>query len=92
VVRSVAEGRLSQVGAADLFNTTAKTVAKWVKRLRVEGGEGLLDRSSKPHSSPSQTPPAKCASVEALRWQRDVSKQIVAEVVVSLATGSRILR
>ena len=76
MVRSVVEGGLSKAGAADLFNTTPKTVAKWVKRFRAEGVEGLLDRSSRPHSSPSQTPPATCAAGEVseerlTRWIRD---------------------
>jgi transposase InsO family protein len=92
MVRSVLEGGLSQASAADLFNTTPKTVAKWVKRFRAGGVEGLRDRSSRPHSSPSQTPPATCASVEALRRQRHTGKQIAAEVEVSPATVSRILR
>lgn len=92
MVRSVVEGGLSQAGAADLFNTTPKTVAKWVKRFRAEGVDGLRDRSSRPHSSPSQTPPATCASVEALRRQRRTGRHIAAEVKVSPATVSRILR
>jgi transposase len=92
MVRSVVEGGLSQASAADLFNTTPKTVAKWVKRFRAEGVEGLRDRSSRPHSSPSQTRPATCAAVEALRRQRHTGKQIAAEVAVSPATVSRILR
>jgi transposase-like protein len=49
MVRSVVESGLSQAEAADQFNTTPKTVAKWVKRFRVEGVEGLRDRSSAPH-------------------------------------------
>jgi len=92
MVRSVVEGGLSQAGAADLFNTTPKTVAKWVKRFRAEGVDGLRDRSSRPHSSPSQTPPATCTSVEVLRRQRRTGKHIAAEVKVSPATVSRILR
>jgi transposase InsO family protein len=92
MVRSVVEGGLSQAGAADQFNTTPKTVAKWVKRFRAEGVEGLRDRSSRPLSSPSQTPPATCAAVEALRRQRHTGKRIAAEVDVSPATVSRILR
>lgn len=67
MVRSVVEGGLTQAAAADLFNTSPKTVAKWVKRFRVEGVEGLRDRSSRPHSSPSQTPLATWTAVEALR-------------------------
>jgi transposase InsO family protein len=92
MVRGVVEGGLSQAEAAVQFNTTAKTVAKWVKRFRAEGVAGLRDRSSKPHSSPSQTPPATCEVVETLRRQRHSGKQIAAEVEVSPATVSRILR
>ena len=92
MVRSVVEGGLSRADAADQYNTTPKTVAKWVKRFRGEGVEGLRDRSSRPHSSPSQTAPATCAVIEMLRRQRRTGKQIAAEVEVSPATVSRILR
>ena len=92
MVRSVVEGGLSKAVAARRFNVTAKTVAKWVKRFRTEGVEGLRDRSSRPHSLPSQTPAATCSSVEVLRRQRYTGKQIAVEVGVSSATVSRILR
>ena len=91
MVRSVIEGGLTNAGAALQFNVTAKTVAKWVKRFRAEGVDGLRDRSSRPHSLPSQTPTAACAVVEALRRQRYTGKQIAAEVGISPATVSRIL-
>lgn len=92
MVRSVVEGGLSKADAAYQFNTTPKTVAKWVKRFRAEGVEGLRDRSSRPHSLPSQTPPATCTAIETLRRQRHTGKQIAAEVEVSPATVSRVLR
>ena len=92
MVRSVTEGGLNRAAAARQFNTTAKTVAKWVERFRAEGVEGLRDRSSRPLSLPSQTAPATCAAVEALRRQRHTGKQIAAEVGVSPATVSRILQ
>src|SRR6185437_8293110 len=92
MVRSVVEGGLSKAAAARQFNTTAKTVAKWVERFGAEGADGLRDRSSRPHSLPSQTPAAACAAVEVLRRQRHTGKQIAAEVGVSPATVSRILR
>src|SRR6516225_881797 len=63
MVRSVVEGGLSKAAAARQFNTTPKTVAKWVKRFRTEGVAGLRDRSSRPHSLPGQTPSATCATV-----------------------------
>jgi transposase len=92
MVRSVIEGGLTKAAAALQFNVTAKTVAKWVKRFREEGVDGLRDRSSRPLSSPSQTPPATSAAVEMLRRQRYTGKQIAAEVCISAATVSRILR
>src|SRR6202158_5576259 len=91
MVRSVAAG-LSKAAAARQFNTTPKTVAKWVERFRAEGIDGLRDRSSRPLSLPSQTVPAAYAAVEALRRQRYTGKQIAVEVGVSPATVSRILR
>ena len=92
MVRSVVEGGLSRAAAARQFNVTPKTVAKWVKRFRAEGVDGLRDRSSRPHSLPGQTPAAACAAVEALRRRRYTGKQIATEVGVSAATVSRILR
>jgi transposase InsO family protein len=91
MVRCVVEDGLSKAAAACQFNVTPKTVAKWVTRFRAEGVDGLRDRSSRPHSLPSQTPAAACAAVEALRRQRYTGKQIAAEVGVSPATVSRIL-
>ena len=92
MVRSVTEGGLSGAAAARQFNVTPKTVAKWVERFRAGGVDGLRDRSSRPLSLPSQTVPATCAAVEALRRQRHTGKQIAAEVGVSPATVSRILQ
>ena len=92
MVRSVVEGGLSKADAAHQFNTTTKTVAKWVDRFRTEGVDGLRDRSSRPLSSPSRTAAATCAVIEALRRQRHTGKQIAVEAGVSAATVSRVLR
>src|SRR6195256_496150 len=91
MVRCVETG-LSNAAAARQYNTTPKTVAKWVERFRAGGVDGLRDRSSRPLSLPSQTAPATCAVVGVLRRQRYTGKQIAAEVGVSPATVSRILR
>ena len=79
MVRFVIDGGLSKAAAARQFNVTPKTVAKWVERFRADGVDGLRDRSSKPLSLPSQTAPATCAVVEALRRQRHTGKQIAAD-------------
>ena len=92
MVRVVVDFGLSKAAAARQFNTTPKTVAKWIDRFEAEGMEGLRDRSSRPLSSPSQTTPADCAAVETLRRQRHTGEQIAGEVGVSAATVSRILK
>src|SRR5579884_1245702 len=92
MVRAVVDDGLPKAAAARQFHTTPKTVGKWVKRFRDEGIEGLRDRSSRPHSSPGQTPPATCDAVEALRRQRHTGRQIAQELRLSPATVSRVLR
>jgi transposase InsO family protein len=92
MVRAVVEGGLSKAAAARQFNTTPKTVAKWVDRFRKDGVEALRDRSSRPHSSPDQTPQATCDAVEVLRRQRYTGAQIARQFAISPATVSRILQ
>ena len=62
------------------------------RALPAEGVDGLRDRSSKPLSSPSQTPLATADAVEALRRQRRTQEHIAAELGISKATVSRILK
>jgi transposase len=92
MVRAVVDGGQSYAAAACKFNTTPKTVAKWVKRFRAEGVDGLRDRSSRPLSSDSQTPQVTCDAIEVLRRQRYTGKQIAVEVGVSPATVCRVLK
>lgn len=92
MVRAVVDDGLTQAQAAWRFNASPGTVAKWVRRFRAEGVAGLHDRSSRPLSSPSQTPLAICDAVEALRRQRRTQAAIAAETGLSPATVSRILR
>jgi transposase-like protein len=63
MARSVIEGGQSKAAAALRFHTTPKTVDKWVKRFRMEGLTGLRDRSSRPHSSPSQATPVSGGAI-----------------------------
>jgi transposase-like protein len=92
MVRAVVEKGLSMAEAARRFNTTAKTVAKWVGRFRQHGVDGLRDRSSRPHSLPSQTPLATREAVEAMRRERRIQSHIAAALGLSTATVSRICR
>ncbi len=65
---------------------------KWVARFKAEGIDGLRDRTSRPHRLYRPTPAIIVAKVEALRRQRWTGKQIAAEVGISPATVSRILK
>ena len=91
IVRQVASGRRPEaVGRA--AGVCPRTARKWVARFKAEGIEGLKDRSSRPHRLYRPTPAAIIEKVEGLRRQRWTGKQIAAEVGVSPATVSRILR
>lgn len=92
MVRAVLEHGLSKAAAAHRFNTTTKTVAKWVDRYKAQGVEGLRDRSSKPLSSPSQIPLATADAVEKLRRERKTQEHIAGELAISRASVSRILK
>lgn len=91
MVLAVVNDGLNHVDAARAFNTTPKTVGKWVARFRMGGAEALRDRSSRPHSMPSQTPIAVCEQVEVLRRERRTQAAIAAELGLAPATVSRIL-
>lgn len=92
MVRAVVDERETITSVAERFQTTRETVRKWVQRFRELGVKGLHDRSSRPHSSPSQTAPATRDEVERLRRDRYTQDQIAAETGLSRATVSRILK
>jgi len=92
LVRRVTHEGQSAIAVATALGVTVKTVNKWVMRFKVEGPTGLRDRSSRPHRLFRPTSAVIVAKVEALRRRRWTGKQIAAEVDVSPATVSRILR
>ena len=47
MVRAVVDRGITKAAAARQFNTTPKTVGKWVDRFLAEGVGGLRDRSLK---------------------------------------------
>jgi transposase InsO family protein len=56
--------------AAKMFMVSPRTAAKWARRYRAEGQAGMLDRSSRPHRSPTKTSDAVKRQVVALRWRK----------------------
>src|SRR6516164_8797002 len=57
------------------------TARKWARRYRSEGEAGLLDRSSRPHSSPNATPEQRVALIALLRRSTRMTGAEIAEVL-----------
>src|SRR4029078_5069569 len=91
IVRQVESGQTPEA-IAESAGVCPRTVRKWVDRYRREGLAELQDRSSRPHRLHRPTPAEIVEQVGTLRRQRYTGKQIAAEVGVSPATVSRILR
>ena len=91
IVRQVMSGQTPKA-AALAVGVCPRTIRKWVARYRAEGLSGLRDRSSRPRWLRRPTPQEIVRKVEQLRRQRWTGKQIAAEVGVSPATVSRVLR
>jgi transposase InsO family protein len=91
IVRQVESGQTPQA-VSEGAGVCPRTVRKWVERYRREGLVGLQDRSSRPHRLRRPTPEEVIEEIERLRRQRWTGKQIAAQVGVSPATVSRVLR
>ena len=91
MVSLAARGQTPQA-VAGAVGVCPRTVRKWLKRHESEGVAGLADRSSRPHRLYRPTPQAIVERIETLRRQRLTGKAIAAEVGVSPATVSRVLR
>ena len=91
IVRQALSGQTPKA-VGEAAGVCPETVRKWVERYRREGLAGLHDRSSRPHRLRKPTPQAVVEQVEALRRARRTGKQIAAELAISPATVSRILK
>ncbi len=92
LVRRVLVHRQPLCDVAAAFGVTSKTVRKWVRRFQAEGEPGLRDRSSRPRRLNQPTSKEAISRIEALRRQRWTSRRIAAELGVSPATVSRVLK
>jgi len=89
---AVIRGQLSQAQAARVYGVAPKIVSRWPERFKAAGRDGMVDRSSRPKTSPRQTDPAMGEGIIGLRRQRRTGKHIAMETGVSPATVSRVLR
>jgi transposase InsO family protein len=56
LARCVVEDRWPLRRAAERFQVSATTAARWAGRYRLHGVAGMIDRSSRPRHSPARTP------------------------------------
>ena len=90
VIRWRAGWRQAQIAAA--MGISRKCVRTWITRYEAEGEAGLVDRSSRPHTSPRRTPAEVEDRIVALRrQQRRGPAWIGAELGVPARTVSRVL-
>jgi len=91
MVGMVVEQNFSISEAAEKVGVSSKTCSKWCRRFLAEGELGLIDRSSAPRVSPSQTPAERVAAIVALRKLRFTGPEIAETLNMALSTVSQIL-
>jgi len=91
VHRVKAEG-WSRRKAAEALGLSVRTVSKWLRRFGDEGPSGLLDRSSRPRSSPTATSEHLRRRIFDLRQKYITGLQIAQTVGLPKSTVGRILR
>lgn len=90
VARYRAGWRKAHIAAA--MGISRKCVRTWISRYEAEGEAGLVDRSSRPHTSPTKTPGGvEERIVELRRRERRGPSWIGAELGVPARTVSRVL-
>jgi transposase InsO family protein len=67
--------------AAEAAEVSVRTTRKWVRRYRAEGEPGLLDRSSRPYSSPNATPEQRVQLIASLRRSTRMTGAEIAETL-----------
>jgi hypothetical protein len=70
-----------------------KTADRWAERYRLQGKAGMVDRSSRPHSSPAKTYPMTTKRIVSLRLRKRWGPvRIAAETGVAPSTAGAVLR
>jgi transposase InsO family protein len=78
--------------AAKMFMVCPRTAAKWAERYRAEGPAGMVDRSSRPWTSPAKTAPATVRRIVRLRWRKRLGPvQIAGQLGLPASTVHAVL-
>lgn len=78
--------------AAKMFMVSPRTAGKWAARYRAEGPAGMVDRSCRPHTSPTKTAPHVVKQIVALRWRQRLGPvQIAGRLGMAASTVHAVL-
>lgn len=91
LVRDMICRGLSPSTAGPAHGVSAPTAYKWLGRYLVQGEQGLVDRSSRPASSPRSIAASKALAIVELRKRRLTQARIASSLGVSASTVGRVL-
>lgn len=92
LVRRVREEGWTPAEAARAQGVSCRTAYKWVGRYKAKGKAGLLDRSSRPHTSPTRLPGWHVKRIRRLRKRRWTGAKIARFLSIPRSTVSLWLR
>jgi transposase InsO family protein len=91
LIERVESAGWSLSAAAEAAGISDRTARKWIARHRIEGTEGLLDRSSAPRTVANRTEDRRVQVIAALRRLRMTGAEIAETLDMALSTVSGIL-
>jgi transposase InsO family protein len=92
LVRRITQDCWSVADAAEAAGVSPSTAHKWLSRFEDQGPDGLLDRSSRPKTSPTQVPAEWQLLVVEFRQLRMTGSAIAAKLRIPRSTVARILK
>jgi transposase len=92
LARCIVEEGWSVARAAERFQVSRTTAARWSERYRQAGSAGMVDRSSRPHRSPHKTPAPVVRRIVHHRTKKRLGPVQIAPLVgVAPSTVHRVL-
>ena len=91
LARRVVEQEWTLTAAAEAAGVSVRCARKWVGRYRIEGEQGLFDRSSAPRRVANRTSAERVEAIATLRRLRFTAAEIAEMLGMALSTVSGIL-
>ncbi len=92
LARLIVEQDWPAAQAAKMFMVAEKTARKWASRYRDEGEAGMVDRSSRPHHTPTKVPDQVVRRIVAWRWRHRLGPvQIAGRLGIPASTVHAVL-